>query len=223
MRRLASRATWFDFVEATNNISPSGAKYAVSDLALVNILAAPCRAIHFVGSPDATTSKSELDAIVAKYENEICLAALIENGNVRGRVIEYLIAGDDGRLRQRLIAALKSGRSGLPSFKTKNALGDYQRRFDAFDTETDVKTKIMILKSNPKAYNLDKMLEFLARDRSVFMFYFVGVDPGNVVNTALVSIFQKDFLAATILLRHWAGRSSRGERSIRLLSNRVHR
>ena len=122
-------------VEATNNISPSGSKYAVSDLALVNILAAPCRAIHFVGSPDATTLKSELDAIVAKYENEIWLAALIENGNVRGRVIEYLIAGDDRRLRQRLIAALKSGRSGLPSFKMKNALGDYQRRFDAFDTE----------------------------------------------------------------------------------------
>ena len=197
-------------VEATNNISPSGAKFAVSDFALVNILSAPCRAIHFVASPDATTLKSELDTIVAKYENEIWLAALIENVNVRGRVIEYLIAGDDERLRQRLIAALKSGRSGLPSFKTKNALGDYQRNFDAFDTETDVKTKIMILKSNPKAYNVDKMLDFLARDRSVFMFYFVGFDPRNIVNTALVSIFQKDLLAATILLRHWAGRNSRG-------------
>ena len=197
-------------VEATNNISPSGAKFAVSDVARVNILAAPCRAIHFVASPGATTLKSELDAMVAKFENEICLAALIENVNVRGRIIEYLIAGGDERLRQGLIAALKSDRSGLPSFKTKNALGDYQRRFDAFDTETDVKTKIMILNSNPKAYNLDKMLEFLARGRSVFMFYFVGVDPGNIVNTALVSIFQKDLLAATILLRHWAGRNSRG-------------
>ena len=129
---------------------------------------------------------------------------------MRGRVIEYLIAGDDKRLRQRLIAALKSGRSGLPSFKTKNTLGDYQRRFDAFDTETDVKTKIMILNSNPKAYNLDKVLEFLGRDRSVFMFYFVGIDPGNIVSTVLVSMFQKDLLEATILLRHWAGRNSRG-------------
>ena len=123
-------------VEATNNISPSGAKFAVSEVARVNILSAPCRAIHFVASPDATTLKSELDAMTAKYKNEICLAALIENVNVRGRVIEYLIAGDDERLRHCLIAALKSGRSGLPSFKTKNALGDYQRRFDAFDTET---------------------------------------------------------------------------------------
>lgn len=197
-------------VEATNNISPSGAKFAVREVARVNILGAPSRAIHFVASPDAMILKSELDAMVGKYRNEICLAALIENVNVRGRVIEYLIAGNDERLRQCLIAALKSGRSGLPSFRTKNALGDYQRRFDAFYTETDVKTKIMILNSNPKAYNLDKMLEFLAKDRSVFMFYFVGIDPGSIVSTALVSMFQKDLLEATILLRHWAGRNSRG-------------
>ena len=198
-------------VEATNNISPSGEKFAVTDFALVNILSAPSRAIHFVASSDAKILKSELDAMVAKYRNEICLAALIENVNVRGRVIEYLIAGDDDRLRQSLIAALKSGgRSGLPPFKTENTLGDYHRRFDDFDTETDVKTKIMILNSNPKAYNLDKMLEFLARDRSVFMFYFVGIDPGSIVNTILVPMFQKDLLGATVLLRHWAGRNSRG-------------
>ncbi len=98
----------------------------------------------------------------------------------------------------------------VEKFKTDNTLGDYHRSFDAFDTETDVKTKIMILNSNPKAYNLDKMLEFLAGDRSVFMFYFVGVDPGKVVSTVLVSMFQKDLLGSTILLRHWAGRNSRG-------------
>ena len=68
----------------------------------------------------------------------------------------------------------------------------------------------MILNSNPKAYNLDKMLEFLAHDRSVFMFYFVGVDADKVVNTVLVSMFQADLLRSTILLRHWAGRNSRG-------------
>lgn len=197
-------------VEATNNISPSGAKFKVGDIERKNILAAPNRAIRFVSSPDVTTLKSELDDKVARYKNEILLAALIENVNVRGRVIEYLIAGDDESLRQRLIEALKSGTKGLPPFKTDNTLGDYQRQFHMFDTETDVKTKIMILNSNPKAYNLDKMLEFLAKERSVFMFYFVGVDPGRIVNTVLVSMFQKDLLNATILLRHWAGRNSRG-------------
>jgi hypothetical protein len=89
------------------------------------------------------------------------LAALIENVNVRGRVIEYLIAGEDEALRQQLIVALKAGNKGLPRFKTDNTLGDYGRIFPTYDTETDVKTKIMILSSNPKAYNLDKMLAFL--------------------------------------------------------------
>jgi len=197
-------------VEATNNISPSGVKFVVGDSARANILAAPSRAIRFAASQDASTLKSELDAKVAEYKNEILLAALIENVNVRGRIIEYLIAGDDEGLRQRLIAALKSGVHGLPAFKTDNTLGDYQRQFETFDTETDVKTKIMILNSNPKAYNLDKMLEFLAGNRAVFMFYFVGVDPGRIVDTVLVSMFQSDLLEATILLRHWAGRNSRG-------------
>jgi len=197
-------------VEATNNISPSGTKFSVADEVRGNILAAPSRAIRFVASSDATTLKAELDEKVARYETEILLAALIESGIVRGRVIEYLIAGQDEALRQHLIAALKAGTNGLPPFKTGNALGDYRRKFDAFDTETDVKTKIMILSSNPKAYNLDKMLEFLVSDRSVFMFYFVGIDPGKIINTVLISMFQKDLLEGTILLRHWAGRNSRG-------------
>lgn len=197
-------------VEATNGISPSGVKFGVDDAARGNILSSPSRAMRFVASQDASILKSELDAKVARYKHEILLAALIENVNVRGRIIEVLIAGDDEGLRQQLIDALKSGANGLPAFKTSNTLGDYQRQFEAYDTETDVKTKIMILNSNPKAYNLDKMLQFLAGDRSVFMFYFVGVDPGKIVNTVLVSMFQSDLLEATVLLRHWAGRNSRG-------------
>ena len=197
-------------VEATNNISPSGTKFMVGDGERSSILDGPNRALSFVVSSDARTLKAELDNKVEKFKNEILLAALIENVNVRGRVIEYLIAGEDEALRQSLIAALYSDTPGLPQFKTNNTLGDYQRSFHAFDTETDVKTKIMVLNSNPKAYNLDKMLEFLAHNRSVFMFYFVGIDPGKIVNTVLVSMFQKELLEATILLRHWAGRNSRG-------------
>jgi hypothetical protein len=173
-------------------------------------LAAPQRAKAFIESSDCQTLKLELDSKVEKYKSEILLAALIENVNVRGRLIEYLIAGEDERLRQELIAALIAGNRGIPAFKTENKLGDYSRVFPTFDTETDVKTKIMILASNPKAYNLDKMLQFLARQRSVFMFYFVGVDPGKIVNTVLVSMFQRSLLDATILLKHWSGRNSRG-------------
>ncbi len=197
-------------VEATNNIAPSGIKYEVSAGARAVILDAPNRAKSFILSKDYLTLKSELDARVTQFKNEILLAALIENVNVRGRVIEYLIAGEDDKLRKELITALKIGNRGIPQFKTENALGDYQRVFEEYHTETDVKTKIMVLHSNPKAYNIDKMLQFLSINQSVFMFYFVGVDPGKIVDTVLVSMFQRHLLAATILLRHWSGRNSRG-------------
>jgi hypothetical protein len=174
------------------------------------ILDAPERTIMFASSPDAVELKRDLDEKVSRFRNEILLAALIENVNVRGRIIEYLIAGEDDRLRQELIAELKHNKKGLPQFKTENNLGDYTKMFDNYHTETDVKTKIMILDSNPKAYNLDKILEFLATPKSVFMFYFVGVDPNKIVNTVLVSMFQTKLLGSTILLRHWAGRNSRG-------------
>jgi hypothetical protein len=197
-------------VEATNNISPTGIKFAVSETAAAVILAAPDRAARFLGSEDCSVLQAELDAQVNKFRSEILIAALIDNFNVRGRVIEYLIAGEDETLRQNIIAALKAGNRGIPEFKTDNKLGDYMRIFPAYDTETDVKTKIMILSSNPKAYNLDKMLEFLANSRSVFLFYFVGIDPGKLVSTVLVSMFQEKLLCATILLKNWSGRNSRG-------------
>ncbi|WP_423907421.1 hypothetical protein [Candidatus Spongiihabitans sp.] len=196
-------------VEATNDISPSGNKYHMNNEASVTILEAPGRAMRFVRDEDCAVLKEGLDTQVEKFKMEILLAALIENVNVRGRIIEYLIAGEDESLRQQILSALKDGDS-IPPFMTDNTLGDYHRSFDTFDTETDIKTNIMILNSNPKAYNLDKMLEFLAGDRSVFMFYFVGVDAGKNVNTVLISMFQKDLLSSTILLRHWAGRNSRG-------------
>lgn len=199
-------------VEETNNISPTGHKYAVSESSNRRIMEAPERAIRFTASPDAEVLKRELDDKVSRFRNEIILAALIENVNVRGRIIEYLIAGDDEVLRQEIVLALQSKRTskGIPAFRTDNALGDYQRVFDDFVTETDVKTKVMVLSSNPKAYNLDKILEFLSHEKSVFMFYFVGVDPTRIVNTVLVSMFQTDLLRATILLKHWSGRNSRG-------------
>lgn len=197
-------------VESTNNITPTGNKFEPSEKQRRQILSAPSRAAKFISSEDAKTLKRELDQKVERFKNEILLAALIENVNIRGRIIEYLIAGEDDRLREEIISALQNRTNGIPQFKTENALGDYTREFKEFFTETDVKTKIMILHSNPKAYNLDKVLEFLATERSVFMFYFVGVEPAKIVNTVLVSMFQERLLNSTILLKHWAGRNSRG-------------
>jgi hypothetical protein len=197
-------------VEATNNISPSGIKYSPTNAQIATILSSPDRAISFVSGNDYKILKKDLDFMVNQYKNEILLAALIENTNVRGRIIEYLIAGEDAHLRKEIIDALTKKSYGIPHFKTENALGDYSRKFNEYYTETDVKTKIMVLDSNPKAYNLDKVLDFLANERSVFMIYFVGIEPGKIINTVLVSMFQEKLLNATLLLKHWSGRNSRG-------------
>lgn len=170
----------------------------------------PSRAIEFVNSTEYHVLKQELDDQVHRYQKEIIIAALIENVKIRGTVIEYLIAGADEELRNELIMALLSKNGYLPKISDKHSLGDISREFVKYMTETDVKTKIMVLNSNPKAYNIDKILEFLSTDRSVFMFYFVGLDLAKIVNTTLTSMFQIDLCKTTIILPHWAGRNSRG-------------
>ena len=154
--------------------------------------------------------KSELDEKINQCKAEILKAGFIENVNIRGRVIEYLITGPDEKTRTNLIKALHSHNKIIPSLRTKNDLADYPRIFERYKTATDLKTKIMVLHSNPKAYNIDKLLEFLSENRSVFMFYFIGIGPDKIVNQILISMFQKDLLNSTILLKHWSGRNSRG-------------
>lgn len=197
-------------VEATTNISPSGKKFTVSASAKKAIEDAPNRAINFSQSKEYNQLKAELDAKVEKYKTEILIAGFIENVNIRGRIIEYLIAGEDEKLRESLVKALHDSSNVIPGFRTKNGLADYIRTFDKYDTATDVKTKIMVLSSNPKGYNIDKLLEFLATNKSVFMFYFIGIEPNKIVNKILVSMFQTNLLKSTILLKHWSGRNSRG-------------
>jgi len=197
-------------VEATNSISPTGKRFIPNKAQLTYILEAPQRAQKFVDSANFMELKDDLDARVAKFKNEILVAGLIENVNIRGRVVEYLITGEDKLMRQEIVSVLNGAKGNLPGFKTENSVGDFLRDFPEYKTATDVKTKIMILNSNPKAYNIDKMLEFLSGESSVFMFYFVGIDPTKIVDTVLISMFQKDLLSSTILLKHWAGRNSRG-------------
>jgi hypothetical protein len=174
-----------------------------------SIIEAPKHAAKFVESDDYSDLLQELRMRVEQYSTEILIAGLIDNVNVRGRIIEYLISGDDEGMRATLISDLRNGH-GISRFQTRNTLGDYLRDFPDFHTATDVKTKVMALHSNPKAYNIDKLLQFLTAPSSVFMFFFIGLEPNSVVGTSLVSVFQRDLLSGTLLLKHWAGRNSRG-------------
>ncbi len=197
-------------VEATNGIAPTGKRFEVSEENKTSILNAPLRAKKFSESMEFKQLKDELDGLVSKFQNEILIASLIENVKIRGNIIEYLIAGKDETLKQNLIASLQN-KTDVPPFKTDNELGDYVKNFgDVYHTATDIKTKIMVLNSNPKAYNLDKMLSFLSNKNSVFMFYFVGIDFDKIPNPVLVSMFHDKVLDNTIFIKHWAGRNSRG-------------
>jgi hypothetical protein len=198
-------------VEATNNITPTGQKFQVGPVEEQAIIESVTRAKEFLESRFFDELKGDLDRRVGKYEREILIASHIENVNIRGRIIEYLIAGDDEELKERLVREISEEYGSIPKFKTENALGDYRRVFDDVHvTETDVKTKIMILNSNPKGYNIDKMLEFLSAKGSVFLLYLIGITPDKIVNKVLVSVFQEDLLDATLTLKHWSGRNSRG-------------
>lgn len=68
----------------------------------------------------------------------------------------------------------------------------------------------MDLNSNPKGYNIDKVLEFLSQENSVLLFYLVGISQAQPIKTSLVSMFQSDLLSGTLLLSQWSGRNSRG-------------
>ena len=196
-------------VESTNWIIPSWSKFEIKNDA--TLLRAPDRAQDFVSSVSFKKLKNELDNKVEKYKNEILIAAFIDNVNIRWRLIEYLIAWDDEELKQKLVDALHKKDWGIPQAKSKNTLWDYQKIFDDFSVEADIKTKIMILNSNPKAYNIDKLLEFLSQEKTVFLFYFIWIElePNKIVGKSLVSIFQKELQESTIFQKHWASRSSR--------------
>jgi hypothetical protein len=69
----------------------------------------------------------------------------------------------------------------------------------------------MVLASAPKGYNLDKILEFLAAENTIFMIYLVGIDYEHKnIKTKLISMFQEILIDNTVIQDHWAGRNSRG-------------
>lgn len=196
-------------VDASSKIKPVNKKFMPDEAQRENIIGSIERARSFVASADYDVLKRDLDERCSKCKNEIFIASHIENVNIRGRLIESLITADEQE-RENLMATLRNMEQELPVYDTKNGLGDYVRKFDGSKTYTDIKTKIVYLGSNPKAYNVDKFLECMAEMDSVFMFYFVGVDEKSVFSMRLCSVYHHALLDNTLLQPHWAGRSTRG-------------
>ena len=119
-------------VEATNNIAPTGEKFDVNvGNRLVNIMESPKRAALFSVSPDFTDLLNDLNERTKAFEKEIMVAACIENVNLRGRIIEYLIAGEDIAMREQLINSLVTG-SEFPGWLRGMGWGTIQNRIPIF-------------------------------------------------------------------------------------------
>ena len=195
-------------VESTNNIRPIGHRFEPDRDQEICIYKSVDRAMAFLNSREYDTLDEDLQERVHSVEKEIAIAAFIDNVNLRGRIIEYLIT-ESGDLHKTLIRALRNG-SPLPEIFTADKLGDYEREFDDYYTATDIKTKVLFLSSNPKGYNIDKLLSFLSVEQSVYLVFIVAIDEDERISTRLCSMYNRQLLSATRIISHWAGRNSRG-------------
>lgn len=195
-------------VEATNNIVPKGKRFVPNDEQEECIKKSVDRAISFLESEEYDILNNDLNNRVYSVEAEIAIAAFIDNVNLRGRIIEYLITAEDD-LKATLMQCLHDSEP-LPQIFTDDKLGDYEREFEHYITETDIKTKVLFLSSNPKGYNIDKLLSFLSKKNSVYLVYVVAIDNNKKIQTQLCSMFNHQLLSGTRIIKHWAGRNSRG-------------
>ena len=196
-------------VESTNNIVGRIPKFNISDQTETKIINSIDLAQSFISSADYSDLQQDLAERVSKVQGEIAIAAFIDNVNLRGRIIEYLITDSGSDLKNQIIRALQE-KSSLPSFTTPDKLGDYSKKYPLYNTETDIKTKVLFLEGNPKGYNIDKLLEFLSTEKAVYMIYLLGVDNNGQIVASLCSCFDKRLIQATSVQHHWAGRNTRG-------------
>ncbi len=195
-------------VEATSNITPVGQRFIPTEAQLQTIRDSVNRAVSFLQSEEYEILNNDLNSRVRAVASEIAIAAFIDNVNLRGRIIEYLITAEND-LKETLMRCLRD-RQPLPEIFTADDLGDYERGFSNYITKTDIKTKVLFLSSNPKGYNIDKLLAFLAQEKSVYLVYVVSIDNTGTIQTRLCSLFNRQLLSGTRIIKHWAGRNSRG-------------
>lgn len=196
-------------VQSTNDIVGRIPKFDINAERKKKILGSISIAKDFILSNDYIDLQQDLTTRVKKVQKEIAIASLIDNVNLRGRIIEYLITDNGSDLKNQIIGALINN-SSLPKFTTADKLGDYSKKYPLYNTETDIKTKVLFLEGNPKGYNIDKLLEFLSTEQAVYMIYLLGVDYNREIVASLCSVFDSRLLSSTNIQHHWAGRNTRG-------------
>lgn len=197
-------------VDVTSNISGYSHEFVVNGANKKVILDSIKRAVNFVNSEDYITLKNELNNKAYEMKEYITIASKIDNVNLRGRIIEYLIVCEDNEVKQNIINCLVNSKPLSDDVFSDHKLGDYKKNFKNYNIEIDIKTKILSKSSNPKGYNIDKLLKFLSQDKSVYMIYLIGIEPDSKeIIVKLCSMFDKNLDGR--IYDHWAGRNSRGE------------
>lgn len=182
-------------VEATHQIQPRIDKPNFDEKATQSIIQSIKRSVDFINSENFSKLRQYLNAQVEQAKDAIFIASRIENVNIRGRLIEVLITSDDNQ-RKKMLSELQTIEEQLPLYDTKNDLGDIQIEYENGNTLTDIKTKIVYLDSNPKAFNIDKFLTAMADGKSIFFFYFVGIDANGTLKPILCSVYHKQLIEA---------------------------
>lgn len=153
---------------------------------------------------------------IEQYAEEILLVAKnVDNINLRGNIIEYIIVNwEEDEVWAHIIQTIRWGNFDIQSeFVNENCLWDCEFDIDGYNVAVDVKTKLISENhsSSPKIYNIDKFLEFHADSRSVFLLLFVWIDIENdELFLALRSPFDKELIVNQSVYSHWSGRSRRG-------------
>ncbi len=205
--------SWLENLERlvcnTADIKPIAERVELTQQEKINLDDSPRRASDFVKSAEYNELLTELRKRCELAKDALLVASHINNVNIRGRLIEVLITADSDQ-RTKLLKEICEIEKQLPVYDSKNDLADYTKSFKNADTYTDVKTKIMYLKSNPKGYNVDKFIKCMGEDRSVFMFFFVALDETGITNTLLCSAYDQSIIKSTLIQKHWSGRARRG-------------
>jgi hypothetical protein len=190
---LHQASVWDETVERLAEVSAMvkarRPKFVPSATQRAAILDAPRRAAEALDTPHYLAISVELASRVQGAQRAILDAARNENGNLRGQEVERLITGgENGHRLDDLGVALADGQLSI-----------------------DVKSKRLNRSSAPKAYNVDKMLDFLAQPGSVAAILAIGIDTDRErVVSSLVPVLDRELLRVTGVQHHWAGRGSRG-------------
>ncbi len=189
MHARADRAANLDRIVAATRLPSAREFWMPGTEGRAHLLAAPALARALGRHPDYAAVRAKLDVIVKRRHAKILVAARNPNPKARGDQIERIITG----------------------MASQHALGDIEFDVVIGVLSVDIKSKLAGKASSPKAWNIDKTLQDLAKGRRLLSMYFVRVDPQNgVIDTRLVSIFDRTLVLASRPQRHWSGRGTRG-------------